>query len=713
MRNFTIIVLLLWSVCALGQEKHNATQINLSAITETVHSRNQPSGESMQAKQNPAPDSEKIYPLNPIVVTATRTERDPFSIPRDIVVIGHNQVDNNSIGFTPDALEDSPSILVQKTNYGGGAPVIRGLIGNQILILVDGVRLNNSTFRFGPNQYLNTISPSLIDRLEVVEGPGSVLYGSDALGGTVNLITLDARSFGLAGIRSVTRAASADRSISQHFDYRLGLGNVNILAGGGYQNFNDLSGGDGYQRPTGYNGYDGNVRVDYAADYSHSFSAVYQMTHLTDVPRTDKILSGDDLKYLFTPQQRELGYISYVGSLDWGFISKMNATLSINRQIEGREEITKKKPKTETRDRDEVQTLGATLEFHSPVYSNHLLTYGFEYYHDNVNSKRDTVNLPTGNSGATKPQFPDGATYETFGAFLQDEIDVNPFCVIPGIRYSAFKFNGKLDAPFGETTSTPNDVTFSLNLLYKLIPDRFNLIGGISEGFRAPNVDDISVFGKAGSGSGARFDTPSPDLEPEKSMNYETGFKYNGENSGLNMFYYDSFYKDLVVPKPALYNGQDSLNGLPVYKRVNVGEARIQGISINTYYQIASRIKLRGELSWTRGDNFSDNEPLSRIPPIRGIVGAVYNQDSYWLEYYNLFGGYQDRLSASDIKDFRIGANGTPGYVTFNLRGGYRLSPNFNFSLTFENIFDRLYKMHGSGVYSPGRNVIVSLIVNQ
>ncbi|MBI5215018.1 MAG: TonB-dependent receptor [Ignavibacteriae bacterium] len=654
-------------------------------------------------------DSDKVFPLPQMVITATRTSQNSFEIPREIVTVQQEQFEKRATRFTPDALSESPSITVQKTNYGAGAPIIRGMIGNQVLLLVDGIRLNNSTFRFGPNQYLNTVSPFLIDRIEIVEGPGSVLFGSDALGGTVNLITRDIKNQSVSGVRLLTTLSTADQSGVSRLDYTTHVGNISMNLGGGYRKHEDLRSGQGVQPATGFSGYEGDVKLRYSVNEQDELNASYQFTQYEDVPRTDKIASGDDKKYMFNPQRRELSYLSYDAYGITEFVQLMRVTLSYNRQVEGREEITTKKPTMETRDMDEIQTVGASVELHSSLNEQNLLTYGLEWYSDYVSSRRDTVNLATNFSGSVKSQFPDGTRYRTFGAFLQNQFSYNPFSVIAGVRYSAFKFQGTLGVPFGETVSTPSDVTFSLNGLYKVVENHLNFIAGISQGFRAPNVDDIAVFGKSGSGAGARFDTPSPELHPEKSINIESGLKYQDEKSNATLFFYTSNYTDLIVPKPGIYNGDDSLSGLRVYQRQNVGEAKIQGINFSGRYRLTPTLSLRSELSWTEGTNTSDNEPLSRIPPFRGIIGLTFQEEKYWFEYQNLFATEQTHLSTNDKKDFRIGPNGTAGYWIVNLRGGYSFSEQLSANMMLENVLDRHYKIHGSGVYSPGRNVILSL----
>ena len=170
-------------------------------------------------------DSTKVFQLEEISITATRYENSVFNLGNNVLVINPLEIQKRNLSTTSDALNDFSSVFVQKTNYGGGSPIIRGLIGNNILMLIDGIRLNNSTYRYGPNQYLNTVDPSLIDKIEVVHGPNSVLYGSDALGGVINIITKDAKNI-QGGIYSFTRTASADYSFYQNLNYKFSITNT-------------------------------------------------------------------------------------------------------------------------------------------------------------------------------------------------------------------------------------------------------------------------------------------------------------------------------------------------------------------------------------------------------------------------------------------------------------------------------------------------------
>ncbi|MEK7264262.1 MAG: TonB-dependent receptor [Bacteroidota bacterium] len=646
-------------------------------------------------------DSSASYNIPEYVVTATRTEKNVFFVPREVEVFGAKEISAMTVKMLPDLFESSPSVTMQKTNYGGGSPIMRGLIGNRILILVDGIRLNNSTFRFGPNQYLNTVDASMIEKVEVVDGPGSVLYGSDALGGVINIITKNAQRSSVS-----TTVSSADNSIVEHVSLHKSINNLNIAAGGSYKKFDDVRDAESDQIPTGFSEYDAYSKIEFSPVENHSMTAMYQFSLLKDVPRTDRIISKTDLQYNFTPQQRELAYIKYNASVNSSFVESFSAVVSYSRQLEGREVISMKNTKLLTKDRDDVHTIGMNIDFHSLVTTKHLLTYGFEYYNDLILSNRKEIKLATNAVTTKKSQFPNGSTYNTIELFLQDEINFSPFYLTLGLRYSSFEFSGELDTVFGNVKSTPSTVTSSASLLYN-VTQSVNLIAGFSEGFRAPNTDDIAKFGKSGSGTGARYDVPSLSLEPEKSMNYEFGIKYRDENIRVNLFSYLAEYVNLITPKRSTYNGDDSLSGYPVYANQNIDEAKIYGWSADVMWNLDRNLTARGTVMLTRGENITEDEPLSRIPPMRGFLSARYDFTKSWVELYSTFSMSQQRLSTADIADFRIGPNGTNEFWTGNIRGGLNFSSNVSAIVSVENVFNRYYKIHGSGINSPGRNFTI------
>ncbi|MCL5060906.1 MAG: TonB-dependent receptor plug domain-containing protein, partial [Candidatus Thermoplasmatota archaeon] len=216
-------------------------------------------GQPCAAGNEPAPE---------MVVTATRVEREVFNTPQAVTVLDDLAVEQANAGTTPDLLSGTEGVLIQKTNPGGGSPFIRGLTGKQVLILVDGVRMNNSNYRFGPHQYLNTLDPILVERIEVVRGPTSVLYGSDALAGVINVITRKRADFsdarGTEGL-AVLHGASADASLAGRLQVEGNFSQLGYLGGISGKRFNSLEGGGdvGEQRPTAYDELDGDLKLNY------------------------------------------------------------------------------------------------------------------------------------------------------------------------------------------------------------------------------------------------------------------------------------------------------------------------------------------------------------------------------------------------------------------------------------------------------------------
>ncbi|ESS72088.1 colicin I receptor [Methyloglobulus morosus KoM1] len=647
-----------------------------------------------------------------VVVTSTRIEREVFNTPQAVTIINDKQIDEANVTATPDLFRNAEGVYIQKTNLGGGSPFIRGLTGKQVLVLVDGMRLNNSFYRFGPHQYLNTIDQNSIERVEVVRGPSSVMYGSDALGGVVNIITKKRTDFldpfGIEGLANATYdSATAGTSYADigggyatHLQGEGNWENFGWLVGGSAKSYDDLLGGGdtGQQVPSGYRQYDGNMKLNYQFQPGTELQLGFQYLNQLDVPKTNEVTLGGKLQFNYQPQERAFTYIEYHDSnLSWFDDLKFN--ISYNSQVEG-EEIIDNLP-TETRELTEVGTLGTTLQLTNSLFDNtHRVTYGAEFYHDDYDTRKHSINLNTGLISVSKPGVPDGATYDNFGLFVQDEFDVTDrLNFILGGRYSQFSAEGALDHPTEGKRSLALDVdqfTGSLQGLYKITPN-LNFIAGVSEGFRAPNMEDF--FGRVDFTS----EIPNTGLKPEESVNYEVGFKYLDEKMSADIHYFYADYENLIDRVDTL----DAL-GEPVKQRRNVNEATIQGIEGGFHYDFNPHWRLSGTIAWTQG---RDNKevPIRRIPPLNGAWQLRYTHNpQFWVELDSFIANKQDELSDGDKSDLRIPEGGTPGYVVFSLKSGFKRTKNETLSITFENMFDEQYKTHGSGLFAPGRSVVAS-----
>lgn len=654
--------------------------------------------------------AQKNYSINEIVVSATRTNLQLFDVPKSVMMINSEEILKRSVLMMPDALEGISEISMQRTTLGGGAPILRGLVGQYNLILIDGIRVNNSTWRTGPNQYFNTIDPNLVERIEIVNGPGSVLYGSDALGGVINIITKRAPKDERFSARSTSTIASASKGIGQNL--WLGYGGVEggALIGMSYKKQSDLRAGQnvGVQSPTGFSEFDANARLEYSPTPNSSLAFIFQSNNQYDVPRYDRIQAGNDIKNVYSPQQRHFADISYSNSVGSSWLSSFKIDVSLQRQLEGSNIISTSKPSVEIRDRVSTLTTGFSLSMNSIVDSYQLLTYGLEVYADRISSTRDTLRLASDQFVSGVPLFPNLPLYQSSGFFLQDQISFEKFFIIAGVRYSAFKLNAEMNQSVGgiyvgSADARSQALCGNLNVTYKLIPEQLNLYAGISQGFRAPNAFDLLAIGNV---SHFGVEVPNSTLQPERSTNYEIGLRSRSESWGSST---NAYYVTLTdfIQRQKTYDE----NNITVFTKQNVNRARVIGASVSAFFIPQQDWTLRSSVSWTRGDNLTSSQPLPLIPPLRGTLSLEYVRPAYWCEILLSGSAPQHRLSNLDSLDSRIGPNGTAGFVVPTIRGGVTAIDKISINFGIENIFDKMYKTHGSGIFAPGRNFLFGITI--
>jgi hemoglobin/transferrin/lactoferrin receptor protein len=656
------------------------------------------------------------------VISASRHEQKIIDAPRSVSVITAKEIRERNYRTTAEALSELAGVHLQETNYGGGAVILRGLIGNQILIMVDGVRMNNAIYRLGPNQYLNAIDINQIERIEVVRGAGSVLYGSDALGGLVNIITkskVQKSDDTDALIRAFTRYASADNGGMGRVELGKQLGSFNVYGGASIKKFNDLTGGanTGVQKLTGYSEWDADIKISYAPAENHTLVVGYQHVNQNDVPRSDVVVSGVDLKRVWNPELRDLLFLEYNFDNVTSFIDNLTTKLSYQTQSEDVFRIQSSSATTESENLDKVKSIGTLIQLSTSVGDRHRFTYGADLMFDNVTSTRTDRNMTSGVLTPKTGTYADGSEYSTFALFVQDEIQLTEQLYAQlGLRYNSVTIKADLQnsatGAFG-INSKSSALVGSGSLMYH-VSEGMNLILGVAQGFRAPNIDDATILGNTGSS----FEVPNPNLNPEQLMSYELGMKVSKKDLSGSLFVYLSDIRDLITRVPGLYlgksfldlnnNGTKESNERSVLQRNNIGKARIYGIEWDGKYQVSDEFDVHANATWTQGEDVTANAPLTRIPPIEGTFGAKWRVDGKcWIEYYNLFATKQDRLSASDKIDTRIPVGGTPGYMTFNLRGGYDFDAYGRVTLGLENLTNQSYRYHASGIDSPGMNFVL------
>ncbi len=622
--------------------------------------------------------------LKDTVVTATRTEVERFTAPYLVDVVELNDFENNKLTRTPTkALESVPGIMVQKTGYGQASPYIRGFTGFRTLMLVDGVRLNNAAFRDGPNQYWNTIDEMSLNRLEAVKGPASALYGSDAIGGTVNAITRDlnldlAPGEYAGGI--FLRGATAEASLTGRIEAQTALTDkLFIGAGATYADYGDLDGGGGVgrQNNTGYDSGAGDLKITYRPDADSAITLAHFNFFQDDAWRTHKTIHGiswegttvgDELARILD-QRHSLTYLKYERENINGFVDGMTATLSYQTTEEKRRRI-----RNDGRRDDQcfdLNTIGMDVQFDSDS-SFGIWSYGFDWYHDSVNSFKDNYNA-VGVFTGSDIQGPvgDDATYDTFGAFIQNQMPLGEsFDLTVGARYTYAEANAK-DV---EDPDTGNEITVDGdwdevvgNIRLNWYPDaqrHLNVFAGVSQGFRAPNLSDLTRLDTARSNE---IETPSPNVDPESFISYETGIKAEYENVNMQLAYFYTDIQDMIIRTPT---GNVIGGDLEVTKK-NAGDGYVHGVEFDAGWRFQPEWTVFGGFAWLYGevDTFPTSapvtvtEPISRIAPPTGRLGLRWDESDgrLWAEAVCAIAGAADKLSTRDEGDTqRIPPGGTP-----------------------------------------------------
>jgi iron complex outermembrane receptor protein/hemoglobin/transferrin/lactoferrin receptor protein len=643
-----------------------------------------------------------------IVITALRMRTNLYNVSDAIVTLERNAMLRISPMSTPDAMSTMAGVWMQKTNHGGGSPFIRGLTGYHTLLLVDGIRFNNSTFRSGPNQYLNTIDPLTLQRIEVLRGQGSVQYGSDGIGGVAQLLLREpqfsSNNKAVYTGRIYGRLMDHEMESSGRIEAEAVTSTVAFLGGISYKDFGDIHAGGnlGTLRSTSYDEFSWDAKVK-AKLGSMLLTACSQRLKQYDVPLYHQLGATKYRRYHFDPQQRDMGYIRLESFSNSPILSQVRYTVAYLNSYEKREKQKYGDPVTRF-ERDNIDTYHAGIEVISDLSSAWKVSSGIELYHDRIESSAVDRDSVTNELTSLRGLYPDGSTYTNLAAYSVHSLQWNRFNFSVGGRYNFIRLN-VADPVFGSTSVKPQAVVWNAGVVYKA-SKVFQIIASANTGFRAPNVNDVASFGVAD----YRYEVPNFNLGPEKSFQYQGGFRMNTGKLTGSVFVYQNRLSNLINNISATYNGQDSLDGFKVYRKENVNKARIHGVEAELQYHPTEWLTAFGNATYTKGDNLTRGEPLSRIPPLFGKVGfdIKINQLLSW-RLEGIFADKQDRLSSGDKQDSRIQQGGTPAFSVVNTRLQCSLK-SLTINTGVQNLFDKAYRIHGSGVDGIGRSFWISAI---
>ena len=698
--------------------------------------------------------------LEQVTLSAARFKLKKDEIPQKILSITPSEIELASPQTSADLLESTGQVFVQKSQLGGGSPMIRGFSTNRLLLTVDGVRMNSAIFRSGNLQNVISVDPMLVENAEVILGPGSVVYGSDAIGGVLNFYTLKPQfSFdegtSISG-NIYTRFSTANNENTVHADVNIGRDNWAFRTGFTYSDFGDLKmgehGPDDYlrteyavrengidimrinedpllQKPTGYDQINILQKIKYmpSADWDLNLGLVYSET--SDYPRFDRLYRKRDgqlrsAEWYYGPQEWFLGSLNINHRSDSEFFDKLQFTGAYQFFGESRNDRNFGDPILFTTE-ENVDAYSANLDFEKD-FSESKLFYGLEYVQNRVSSRGSFSNIETDEKGATASRYPDGSRWQSMAVYssyqwkLTDKLSLQS-----GIRYNYILVDASFDDrfydfPFEEADLNTGALTGSLGLNWR----QSDFVGwrlGLSTAFRAPNIDDIGKIFDSEPGSVV---VPNPGLKPEYAYNAELGadLKFS-ENIRLGLTGFYTYLNDAMVRRDFDLNGVTKIDYQGEPSRVqaiqNASNAYVYGAEAGLEVDFSVALRLKSQFSYTHGEENEGGQyvPLRHAAPMFGNTHLIWNKRRL---KFDLFAEYNGEFDFEDLAPgeqgkaylYALDDNGnpySPAWYTLNLTGQYQLNSNWLATVSLENITNQRYRTYSSGITAAGRNLIIAL----
>lgn len=610
--------------------------------------------------------------------------------------------------LTTDVLLEKTGVFLQQTTPGQGAAIVRGVKGSAVLHLVDGMRLNNAIFRSAPTQYLALVPSSALQRVEIIRGTQTSLYGSDAIGGVVQLVTrvpefssqeVESRADAFVGLGS----AEQERLLKLTVD----AGNNRYAASfsAEYQENGDRQIGGGERiKPSAYDAAGGRLMLLATPSELDSWLLDLHFYEQGETPRVDELVPGfgqvtpSSSEYAFNPNQRSFVHLRRAKTsggtgVDWNF------DLAWQQIVDDRTTRDFESP-LRIRESNRSDLYAASLSAAGSTESYEWIV-GAELYFDRISSARTSTDISTAQTVDVTPRFPDQSSMQQLGVYGRiDRRFGSRHLMSFGLRYSDIE----VDLSPGKVPVS--DLSGDLGWIFDL-DDRVQLVANLGFGFRAPNVFDL---GSLGNRPGNRFNIPNDSLDSEHVLQGDFGVRMMSDSWNTELVVFSMHYYDRIT---TVLTGASTPTGRDVVQSVNGAESSIHGVEADISHMWGEGFTARLILNYTHGTQRLEgaaDEAADRIPPLNGRLQISYSATSaFSFDSWISFADAQSRLSARDVRDVRIDPNGTAGWGTLGARATRSYSNGLTISAGVENMLDKRYRMHGSGVDSVGRNFFVSL----
>lgn len=702
--------------------------------------------------------------LDEVVISATKWRQSSDDVPAKIISITPREVALQNPQTAADLLGVSGKVFIQKSQQGGGSPMIRGFSTNRLLYSVDGVRMNSAIFRSGNLQNVISLDPYAIENTEVVFGPGSVIYGSDAIGGVMSFQTLTPQ-FSLSEAPLITgkanmRYSSANQEKTGHIDVNIGFQKWSFLTSITSFDYDNLR--QGSHGPKDY-------LKNYHVQRQDSLDVIItQEDELLQIPSAYSQMNVMQ-KFRFQPnenwdfqygfhysetspygrydrhQRKRDGIARYAewnyGAQIW-MMNNLNIGYTVSNSVfdqmsirlahqwfeESRMDRSLNRPDRNI-NKEEVGAFSINTDFIKTIGNRNTLFYGLEYVLDDVKSIGEITDITTGNTVEGPSRYPK-STWQSMAAYITDEYKLtDKFHLSGGLRYNLILLDSEFDItfypfPFTEASLSNGSLTGSLGGVYRP-EDTWALSANLGTAFRAPNVDDV---GKVFDSAPGQVVVPNPDLKPEYVYNADVGIaKVFGERLKVDATGYYSLLKNAMTRRDFKLNGQDSIIYQGEMSKVqaiqNAAEAHVYGIQFGLELKLPSNFGFSTDFNFQKGEEELDDgskSPSRHAAPFFGVSRLFYKAQKLSMEVNFAFQGKKDfedmpveERSKTEI--YALDSNGnvySPAWYSLNFKGLYKINEVFEISGGIENLTDQRYRPFSSGISAAGRNFILALGVN-
>ncbi|HLO91900.1 MAG TPA: TonB-dependent receptor [Lentimicrobium sp.] len=705
--------------------------------------------------------------LNEVVISANRWEQEDREVPHRIEKITQREVQFQNPQTAADLLGAGGYAYIQKSQLAGGSPILRGFATNRVLLVVDGVRMNNAIFRTGNVQNVISLDALAVQSNEILFGPGAVMYGSDAIGGVMDFHTLDPilSESGKNTITgsAITRYSSANNEETGHLDFNIGLAKWAFRTAVTYTDFDDLKAGKhgnaDFLRPvfqTTINGVDtvvenkdprklvysgysqANVmqRIKFVPNNRVAFDYGFYYSETSDAPRYDRLILANssgaltNAEWYYGPQKWMMNRLT--ATLTGKSALFDNARIQLAHQLYQESRHDRKFNNARLRNQyEKVNAYSFNIDMDKKLTQKAGLFYGSEAVYNKINSRANRVNIFTNEESPVNTRYPDGSDWQSYALYANLKVELSPELIAnAGVRYSYVALSARFDTtmfPFPFVSAELKNGALNGNAGLVWLPsENVKVYANLSSGFRSPNIDDL---GKVFDSQPGSVVVPNADLKPEYAWNAEVGTAFIQSQIFKGEFsVYYTLIDNALARRSYSYNGVDSIMYDGLLSRVeaiqNITNAYVYGIQAGIELTMLKGLKLQSKLSYQYGREQSADSlkyyPLRHAAPLFGtthLMAEVNHLQADLYANYNAGVDY-DQLpyaEAADGAPYAKDENGLPyipGWYTLNFKATWFINKNLSVNAGVENITNQLYRPFASGITAPGINFIGSLKVS-